>query len=31
MTEHPQPNARFVVLRDGAPAPHSLKGAATAP
>jgi riboflavin kinase/FMN adenylyltransferase len=30
MTEHPQPNARFVVLRDGAPAPHSLKGAVVA-
>ena len=30
MTEHPQPNARFVVLRGSAPAPHSLKGAVVA-
>src|SRR5215475_9893710 len=30
MTEHPQSNARFVVLRDDAPARHPLEGAVVA-
>jgi riboflavin kinase / FMN adenylyltransferase len=30
MTEHPQPNARFIVLRDAAPARHPLEGAVVA-
>jgi riboflavin kinase/FMN adenylyltransferase len=30
MTEHPQPNARFVVLRDDTPARHPLEGAVVA-